>query len=89
MSKPAAAHAAFLLKSLNRRVKSRAAVIAIAMSGLSIADPVHAEGASAGKPQSGGTIRYGHFQEPPCLYGGWVQQWYLQRQFSDNLVAQG
>lgn len=87
MSKPAAVHAAFLLKNLNRRVKSRAAIIAIAMSGLSIADPVHAEDASAGKPQSGGIIRYGHFQEPPCLYGGWVQQWYLQRQFSDNLVA--
>ena len=87
MSKPAAVHAAFLLKNLNRRVKSRAAIIAIAMSGLSIADPVHAEDASAGKPQSGGIIRYGHFQEPPCLSGGWVQQWYLQRQFSDNLVA--
>ncbi|WP_461331337.1 ABC transporter substrate-binding protein [Bradyrhizobium elkanii] len=35
----------------------------------------------------GGVIRYGHFQEPACLFGGWVQQWYLQRQYSDNLVA--
>ncbi|MGY3559932.1 ABC-type transport system substrate-binding protein [Bradyrhizobium sp. USDA 4463] len=35
----------------------------------------------------GGVVRYGHFQEPPCLFGGWVQQWYLQRQYSDNLVA--
>jgi peptide/nickel transport system substrate-binding protein len=38
-------------------------------------------------PQRGGIIQYGHLQEPPCLFGGWVQQWYLQRQFSDNLVS--
>lgn len=35
----------------------------------------------------GGIIRYGHQQEPPCLFGSWIQQWYLQRQFSDALVA--
>lgn len=43
----------------------------------------------AAEPQRGGTIRYGHLQEPPCLYGGWIQQWYLQRQYGDNLVARG
>ncbi|MDO8772240.1 MAG: ABC transporter substrate-binding protein [Burkholderiaceae bacterium] len=34
-------------------------------------------------PQRGGTIQYGHFQEPACLVHGW----YLQRQFSDALVS--
>ncbi|WP_144630538.1 ABC transporter substrate-binding protein [Bordetella genomosp. 13] len=42
---------------------------------------------AAGEPTRGGIIQYGHLQEPPCLFGGWVQQWYLQRQFSDNLVS--
>jgi peptide/nickel transport system substrate-binding protein len=43
--------------------------------------------ALAQEPQRGGIIRYGHAQEPPCLYGSWIQQWYLQRQFSDSLVT--
>ncbi|MCK1717578.1 ABC transporter substrate-binding protein [Bradyrhizobium sp. 141] len=46
-----------------------------------------AQDALDGSLKRGGVIRYGHFQEPPCLFGGWVQQWYLQRQYSDNLVA--
>ncbi|MCL3860269.1 ABC transporter substrate-binding protein [Actinotalea sp. K2] len=37
---------------------------------------------------SGGTIVYAHDQEPPCLYGGWVQQAYLSRQVLDSLVSQ-
>ncbi|WP_308200069.1 ABC transporter substrate-binding protein, partial [Actinotalea sp. C106] len=36
----------------------------------------------------GGTIVYAHDQEPPCLYGGWVQQAYLSRQVLDSLVSQ-
>lgn len=43
--------------------------------------------AAAQEPQRGGIIQYGHAQEPPCLYGSWIQQWYLQRQFSDSLVT--
>src|SRR5437016_12395042 len=35
----------------------------------------------------GGIIRYGHYQEPGCLYAGWVQAGYIQRQYADNLVA--
>ncbi|UED87327.1 ABC transporter substrate-binding protein [Streptomyces profundus] len=41
-----------------------------------------------GTPLTGGTITYGHDQEPPCLYGGWIQQAYLSRQFLDSLVSQ-
>jgi len=36
----------------------------------------------------GGTIRYAHLQEVPCVYGGWVQQAYLSRQVLDSLVSQ-
>ncbi|WP_439495536.1 ABC transporter substrate-binding protein [Bosea sp. (in: a-proteobacteria)] len=43
--------------------------------------------ATAQEPPRGGIIQYGHAQEPPCLYGSWIQQWYLQRQFSDGLVT--
>nr|WP_325208865.1 ABC transporter substrate-binding protein [Salinibacterium sp.] len=35
----------------------------------------------------GGTIVYGHLQEPPCIFGGWVQQAYLSRQVLDSLVS--
>ncbi len=43
--------------------------------------------ASAAEPTPGGTIRYGHEQEPACLYAGWVQAGYIQRQYADNIVA--
>jgi peptide/nickel transport system substrate-binding protein len=58
-----------------------AGVIAIVLS-LPAAIP-----ASAAAPSPGGTVRYGHEQEPPCLYAGWVQAGYIQRQYADNLVA--
>jgi peptide/nickel transport system substrate-binding protein len=48
---------------------------------------VLASTASAAAPSQGGIIRYGHEQEPPCLYTGWVQAGYIQRQYADNLVA--
>lgn len=35
----------------------------------------------------GGTIVYGHLQEPPCVFGGWVQQAFLSRQVLDSLVS--
>jgi peptide/nickel transport system substrate-binding protein len=45
--------------------------------------------ASAGDTKvQGGTIVYGHEQEPPCLYGGWVQQAYLDRNILDSLVTE-
>lgn len=33
------------------------------------------------------TIVYGHQQEPPCVYGGWIEQGYLSGQILDTLVA--
>ena len=41
-----------------------------------------------GERVEGGTIRYAHLQETPCIYGGWVQQAYLSRQVLDSLVSQ-
>ncbi|GAB3616026.1 ABC transporter substrate-binding protein [Okibacterium endophyticum] len=35
----------------------------------------------------GGTIVYGHQQEPSCVYGGWIEQAYLSYQVLDNLVS--
>lgn len=43
---------------------------------------------SNGAPVSGGTIVYAHDQEPPCLWGGWIQQAYISRQFLDSLTSQ-
>ncbi|MGK5683744.1 ABC transporter substrate-binding protein [Actinoplanes sp. URMC 104] len=40
-----------------------------------------------GEKVAGGTIVYGHEQEPPCLYGGWVQQAYISRNILDSLVT--
>jgi len=42
---------------------------------------------TASKPSRGGTIQYGHLQEPPCLINTWVQTGYLSRQFLDGLVS--
>lgn len=47
-----------------------------------------ASGSGTGERVDGGTIRYAHLQETPCIYGGWVQQAYLSRQVLDSLVSQ-
>ncbi|GAB3833301.1 ABC transporter substrate-binding protein [Dactylosporangium cerinum] len=43
--------------------------------------------AGGGTPKTGGTIVYGHVQEPPCIFGGWIQQAYISRQVLDGLVT--
>ncbi|MGY3077981.1 ABC-type transport system substrate-binding protein [Bradyrhizobium sp. LM6.10] len=81
---------AFLTGQPHAYRKQKATAIAIALSTLSqiaCASSTFAQDGSSDSTRRGGIIRYGHFQEPPCLFGGWVQQWYLQRQYSDNLVA--
>lgn len=35
----------------------------------------------------GGTIVYGHQQEPACVFGGWIEQAYLSSQVLDGLVS--
>lgn len=43
--------------------------------------------ASSAVPASGGTIVYAHQQEPPCVFGGWIEQAYLSQQVLDALTA--
>lgn len=57
-----------------------AVALLVAACGSSVAEPGSGKG-------SGGTIEYGHEQEPPCVHGGWVQNAYLARQYLDNLVS--
>lgn len=63
------------------KTKAQLPALTAAALALSLAAPAVAA------PREGGTIRYGHAQEPPCLYAGWVQAGYIQRQYADNLVA--
>jgi peptide/nickel transport system substrate-binding protein len=44
---------------------------------------------SATKPISGGTIHYGHQQEPACVFGGWIEQAYLSYNVLDSLLSLG
>ncbi len=41
-----------------------------------------------GNRLEGGIIRYAHLQEPPCVFGGWIQQAFTARQVLDSLVQQ-
>src|SRR5215472_8243178 len=47
-----------------------------------------ATAASGGSAVTGGTIVYGHEQEPPCLFGGWLQQAYIDRNILDSIVTE-
>ncbi len=77
--------------TLTRR--RRAAVAALTGVALLAVGALTACGGSAdaneggGTPKTGGTIIYGHVQEPPCIFGGWIQQAYISRQVLDGLVA--
>lgn len=72
------------------------AVVTTAATCLSLAScapPERGDGRDTGvEPASGefvdgGTVEYGHEQEPPCAHGGWVQNGYLARQYLDSLVS--
>ncbi len=43
--------------------------------------------AATGKTAEGGTIVYGHQQEPACVFGGWIEQAYLSYNVLDSLVS--
>ena len=60
---------------------------ALAAVALAACGPAGQNAADTG-PLKGGTLIYGHEQEPPCLIGGWVQEAYIDRQFADSLVSQ-
>lgn len=68
----------------------RPALAVALLAGLAACAPAGAEPAAptTGEPVEGGTIVHAHVQEPPCLWGGWIQQAYLSRQVLDSLVSQ-
>lgn len=62
-----------------------AAALALTLSACASTDET--ENTSSGDRITDQTITYAHAQEPPCLWGGWVQQAYLSRQVFDSLVS--
>lgn len=60
-------------------------VAMLALSGCSAGGSI-APAADA-KQLTGGTVSYGHQQEPACVYGGWIEQAYLSYQVLDNLLS--
>lgn len=73
-----------------RRAIAKAALAIPALPGLAALGVQAAKAATTSgidKSREGGTITYVHEQEPPCLWGGWVQQAYLARQVFDYLVS--
>jgi peptide/nickel transport system substrate-binding protein len=78
---------------MHRSPRTRAAVAAagaLLLTATLAACRTDPSGASAdgGTKVQGGTIVYGHEQEPPCLYGGWLQQAYIDRNILDSLVTE-
>ena len=80
-----------------RRIAAQAALagsasaLALLLAGCGAGAGASAQGSGngeSGERVGGGTIRYAHLQEPPCIYGGWVQQAFLSRQVLDSLVSQ-
>ena len=45
------------------------------------------EPTGSGERVEGGTIVYGHQQEPACVFGGWIEQAYLSYNVLDSLVS--
>lgn len=63
-----------------------AAIASIALAGCATAEAAGTD-ASKGAAQQGGTIVYGHQQEPACVFGGWIEQAYLSYNVLDSLVS--
>jgi peptide/nickel transport system substrate-binding protein len=60
----------------------------LAMSACGSSGSTAGEAGTPGTPVQGGTITYAHVQEPPCIFGGWIQQAYISRQVLDALVTE-
>lgn len=69
-----------------RRIAVAAVGLALAGQGLAACGSNEIDG--AGEKVEGGVITYAHVQEPPCIFGGWIQQAYISRQVLDGLVTQ-
>ncbi|NAZ75385.1 ABC transporter substrate-binding protein [Kineococcus sp. T13] len=63
-----------------------AAAAALALAGCAGTSAAEQPPPGAG-PVTGGTIVYGHQQEPACVFGGWIEQAYLSTQVLDALTS--
>lgn len=73
---------------MTRTSRARAAGLAVALLATGALSACGNDAAAGdGAPKTGGTIVYGHVQEPPCIFGGWIQQAYISRQVLDGLVT--
>jgi peptide/nickel transport system substrate-binding protein len=73
---------------MSRTRSTTAALIAIGVvSALGLSACASAAPASTATRVDGGTIVYGHQQEPACVFGGWIEQAYLSSQVLDGLVS--
>lgn len=64
-----------------------AATAAAALLALTGCGSGTATSAAEETPRSGGTIVYAHQQEPTCIFGGWIEQAYLDANIFDSLFA--
>src|SRR5690625_6277389 len=64
--------------STPRKTAGSVAILMMLLAGCGVSEEASSRGATS-EPVEGGTIVYGHDQEPPCLWGGWVQQAYISR----------
>src|SRR3712207_9589838 len=70
-----------------RTALALAAASAATMMALAACSGQPAGPSADAEPVAGGTIEYGHQQEPACVFGGWIEQAYLSYQVLDNLVS--
>jgi peptide/nickel transport system substrate-binding protein len=69
-----------------RRLPAAATGVAVALALAGCGGSGRAPSAGSSRVD-GGTIVYGHQQEPPCVFGGWIEQAYLSTQVLDDLVS--
>jgi peptide/nickel transport system substrate-binding protein len=80
-----------MARSRDRRLAAGAAAVLMLSSLLAACSSASGSASSAtdsSQVSQGGTIVYGHEQEPPCLYGGWLQEAYIDRNILDSLVTE-
>ncbi|SFR91133.1 peptide/nickel transport system substrate-binding protein [Agromyces sp. CF514] len=70
-----------------RRPLALAMTAAAAITALGLAGCATTPAANGGERVEGGTIVYGHQQEPACVFGGWIEQAYLSYNVLDSLVS--
>ncbi|MFT4044669.1 MAG: ABC transporter substrate-binding protein [Gordonia sp. (in: high G+C Gram-positive bacteria)] len=76
---------------MNYRIKATVpatlTLAAVTLAGTALLAACSSSTATEAGTDKSQTITYVHEQEPPCLWGAWVQQAYLSRQVFDSLIS--